>query len=200
MQQRVWEELGCRLDVGGDQLVVALTPDAAVAVADIHGVVEQRLAIGAHVQAHRDHPIRIDSRRRRVHAELPNRDRKSVHAPVADPEDRLGIGRHQQVDVFGAETKVAQRRLDVVDVVDREVDAVGSLVLVAVALDRLGYHRGVDDRQHLLQVIAQQLVVEDLVAVAERREKLVLGQIRRLRAVLLIRTPSLLLERQHARG
>ena len=58
VQQRVREQPARRLDVGRDQRVVALAAHTAVAVTDIQRVVQQRLTVGAHVEHHRDHPVR----------------------------------------------------------------------------------------------------------------------------------------------
>jgi hypothetical protein len=194
MQQRPREQLCRRLHIRRHQCVVAFTPHSAVAVTDIHRVLQQRLPVRAHIQAHRDHPVGIDPRRRRVHAQLADRDRKPVHPPVADPENRLRVSRHEQIDILDPEPEVAQRRLDTVDVIDREIHAIGPLILMAVALDRLRHHRVIDDRQHLLQMIPQESVIENLIAVTQRREKLVFGQTRGLRVELLIRSPRLLLK------
>jgi hypothetical protein len=168
-----------------------------VPVADVERIVQERLVVGPHVEADGDHAIGIDAGGGGVDRELADRDGEAVDAPVADPQDRLGVGRHQQIDVSGLEPVVAQRRLDALDVVDRKVDAVRPLVLAAVALDRLRHHRVVHDRQHLLEVIREELVVQDLVAVAQRREEPVLRQIGRLGGVLLVRAHRLLLEREH---
>ena len=199
VQQRVRKQGRCCLHVCLDQRVVALAPNAAVAVADVHRVFEQRLAIGADVEHHRDHATGMDARGGRVDRELADRDRHPVGSPVTDPEDRLGVGRDEQVDVLGAEAVVAKRVLDAFDVVDRQVDAVGALKLVAVALDRLRDHRRVNDREHLLEMHLEQLVVEDLVAIVQRCQKAVAGDVARLRLVLLVGAVALLLERQHRR-
>jgi hypothetical protein len=70
---------------------------------------------------------------------------------------------------------------------------------MAVAFDGLADHRVIDNRQHLRQVVLEQLVVDDLVAIVQGGQKLVLAKGGRLRAVLLVRPLRLLLQRQHAR-
>ena len=157
-----------------------------MAVADIHRVVQERLPVGADVEHHRDHPVGIDSGSGGVDSELADRDVHPIGAPVADPENLFSVCRHQQVDVVRAQTVIVKRGLDAVDVVDREVHPVGPLKLVAVTLDRLRHHGVIDDRQHLGEVIPEQLVVQDLVAIVQRRQEVVLRQIGRLSAVLLV--------------
>ena len=70
---------------------------------------------------------------------------------------------------------------------------------MAVALDRLRHNGVVDHRQHLLQVVAEQLEVEDRVTVVLYSQELVLRQIGRLRPVLLVGAACLVLQRQHRR-
>jgi hypothetical protein len=61
--------------------------------------------------------------------------------PVADPEQRLAIGRDDQADVVRAEAVIVERRLDAIDVVDRQIEAVGPAEVGAVALDGLRHYR-----------------------------------------------------------
>ena len=83
--------------------------------------------------------------------------------------------------------------------VDRQVDAARAAVLVAVALDRLADGGGVDDRQHLREVVAEQPVEQHLVAVVQGRQVDVLGQVAGLRPVLGIGAVGLLVLGEHAR-
>ncbi len=134
--------------------------------------------------------------RRGVDGQLADGDVHAVGAPVADAEEPLAVGGHDQVDVVGAQAVVAQGRLDAIHVVDGQVDALGPAELGAVALDRLRHDRGVDDREHLLQVLLEQLVEEDLVALAHGGQECVAGEVVGLDAVLRIRAPRLSVERQ----
>jgi len=87
-----------------------------------------------------------------------------------------------------------ERGLDAGDVVDRQIHRVGPLVFVAEALYRLRHHGVIDDRQHLHEMVLQELVVEHLVAVVQRRQEGVARQIVCLPPVLLIRAARLLLQ------
>ena len=90
--------------------------------------------------------------------------------------------------------------LDVLGVVDGQVDPARAAELVAEPLDRLPDGRGVDDRQHLLEVLGQQPVEQHLVAVAQVGQVDALGQIVRLPAVLRVDPPQLAVQRQTPRG
>ena len=100
-------------------------------------VVEQALPVGADVQHDRQGPARVDAGRRGVDGELADGDAHAADAPVADAEDRAGVGGDDQVHVVAAEAGRPQRLLDQLRLVDRQVDAARAPVLVAVVLDRL---------------------------------------------------------------
>jgi hypothetical protein len=170
VQHRVGEELVHRLHEGLDELVVALTAHAGVLLTQIQVAVEQAEVVGADVDHHGDRAARMDAGRRGVHAQLADRDLDSPDALVADAEDALGVGDHNQIDVVRVQFEVSQRLLDEFGVVDGEEQAAGADVLVAEPFDRLTDGRGVDDRQHLFQVLAEQPVEQHLVAVTQLRE------------------------------
>ena len=135
-----------------------------------------------------------------VDGQLADGDLDPADPPVADAEDALGVGGHDEVDVVGAEPVVAERLLDEVRVVHREEHAPGTAVLVAVALDRLADRRRVDDRQHLAQVLRQQPVEQDLVAVSEVGQVHVPGQVVRLPLVLRVDPAELPVDGRHPLG
>ena len=195
VQHRLREQLLARADVGLDQLVVAAVTHPGVPLAQVHLVVEQRQVVGAHVQHDRQHPRRVDPRGGGVHRQLPDRDLDAAHTLVADPEDALGVGGHQQVDVLGAQPGVAQRGLDLLGVVDRQVHPAGAAELDRELLDRQADRRGVDDRQHLLDVLGEQLVEQHLVAGPQVGQVHPLRQIARRPAELGIRPPQLPVQR-----
>ena len=154
-------------DVGVDQVVVPLVADPGVPGAEVHVVVEQLQVVGAHVQHDRQHPARVDAGGRGVHGELADGDLDPADTLVADAEDALGVGGDQQVNVIRPETGVAQGGFDVLRVVDRQVDAAGAAELLAEPLDRQADRRGVDDGQHLGDVLGEQPVEQHLVPIAE---------------------------------
>ncbi len=78
----------------------------------------------------------MDPGGRGVDADLADGDLDPADTLVADAEDALGVGRHQQVDVVRAEAGVAQRLLHLLRPVDGQVDPVRATELVAEPLDR----------------------------------------------------------------
>src|SRR4029453_13747224 len=106
VQQGVGEHRGRGLDVGVDELVVALVPDPGVPGAQVHLVVEQGQVVGAHVQHHRDHPAGMDAGGGDVDGQLADGDVDAADALVPDAEDALGVGGHDEVHGVGAEAVV----------------------------------------------------------------------------------------------
>ena len=100
----------------------------------------------------------------------------------------------------GPEAVVAQGRLDVLRVVDRQVDPARAPVLVAEPFDRPADGRGVDDREHLLDVLGEQPVEQDLVAVAQVGQVDVPGQVVGLALVLGVDPPQLAVDGGHPAG
>ena len=173
--------------------------DARPPVADVQRVVEQALPVGADVEHDRQRPVRVDAAGRRVHGQLADRDVDAADAPVADAEDRAGVGRDDQVDLAAVEVDVAQRLLDQVGVLDRQVHAARPAVLIAVVLDRLADRGRVDDRQHLAQVRDQQPVEQHLVAVVDLGQQDVLRQVGGLALVLRVDPGDLRVQRDLGR-
>src|SRR5262249_44146102 len=136
--------------------VVSLAAHARMAVARVERVVEQGLAVRPNVQHDGNHAGRVDAGGRGVHGELADRDVDPADAPVANAQDLLRVGGHDQVDVVRAQAGRGEGGLHRLEAVDGQVDAAGVPVLVAVALDGLADGRVVDDRHHLLQVARQQ--------------------------------------------
>src|ERR1019366_1837640 len=132
--------------------------------------------------------------RRGVHGELPDRDRDAADAPSTDAEDLLRIGRDDQDDVVRAGAEVVEGSVNAVRIVDAEIEPPWPLELLAVALDRLADRGCVDDRQHLGKMLAEDSEVEHLVALVERVEEEVLGQVIALVPVLRVRPLRLQLD------
>ncbi len=198
VQQRVREETGRDGDVPVDERVVLLPLHPRPGDAEVERVVEQLLAVGAHVEHDRERARRVDARGGGVDVELPDRDLDAADSPVADTEDALGVGRDDQVDVVGSAAARQECALDPIGVLDGEVDAARAAVLVAVALDRFADRRRVDDGQHLGQMVTEQPEEQDFVPVVQRGEEDVLRQVRGLGEVLAVGATRLLLHRQHA--
>ena len=130
-------------------------------------VVQQLLAVRAHVQADCEDPAWVDAGCHRVDGELADGDVDPADAPVADPEDRLRVGGDDEVDVVGAEAGGLERLVDAVHVLDVEEHPARPTEQVTELLDRRPDGRGVDDRQHLPHVLTDQLVEQHLVGVVQ---------------------------------
>ena len=153
-----------------------LPVDAGVAVADVHRILEQALAVGADIEHHRDGPQRVDPARRRENRQLANRDLNAADAPIADPQNSRGVGRDDQVDFVGAGVEIFKSLLDGFGVVDREIDAPRTAELVVVLLHRHADGEVVDDGYHFPQMIGEQPVEQHFVAVVQGGQEDVLAQ------------------------
>ena len=135
-----------------------------------------------------------------IHRQLADGNVDAADTLITDTQNPFGVGGHQQVDLVAGQPVVAQRVFDILRVVDRQVHPARPAVFVAVAFDRLAHGRGVDDRQHLLDVIGEQPIEEHLVAVPQIRQVHVLGQIVGLAAILSVNSPYLALQCGHTAG
>jgi hypothetical protein len=200
VQHRVREQPGRGTHISIDQLVILLAPHPRMPVAQVHGVIKQGLVVGPGVQHHRDDPARVQPGRGDVQGQLADGDRDAADAPVADAEDALGVGSHDQVDVVAAQPVVAEGRLDLAGIIHRQVDPARTAVLQAVPFDRGAHRRGVHDRQHLGDVLGEQPVEQHLVPVPQTSQVQVLGQVAGLAPVLRVHPRQLPLDRRDARG
>ncbi len=111
---------------------------------------------------------RVDAGGSAVDRQLADRDRHPARPLIADAEDRLVVGRHHQpYAVVGGRSK---HLADPAAVLGSDPDPAATAKDVAELLRRLPHGRGVDDRQHLLEMVEQQPVEEVLVAVLQRRQ------------------------------
>jgi hypothetical protein len=200
VQHGVREKPGGGADIGVDQLVIPFTPDPRVPAAQVHVLGQQVRVVGPGVQHDRDDPAGMQAGRRGVDGQFPVRDRDAAHPPVADAQDALGVGGDDQVHLVGPKTVVAEGRLDLVGVIDRQVHPARTAEVQAVPLDHGPHRRGVHDRQHLVDVLGQQPVEQHLVAVPHLAEMQALGQVIGLAQVLRVDPPQLPLDRRHAVG
>ena len=126
-----------------------------------------------------------------VDGQLANSDLDAADALVTDSEDAFGVGCHEKINIVTVQAVVAQRLLDSIWVVYREVDPMRPAVFVAVLFDRLADGWCIDDRQHLLQMLGQQPVEQDLITVSHIGQEDVLGKIILLPQVLRIHPAQL---------
>ena len=194
VKQCVGEELGRDGQVLVDELVVAPTAHARVTVAQVGWVIEEGLVVRAAVQVDGDRPLGVDAGGCRVDGELAHGDIGAVDAPVSDPENLLGVGDHEQVDVVGSQTQALQGGAHVLNTVYGQVDGTRPPVVTAPLLDGLTDRGIVDDRQQLGEMVGEHPVVEDLVTVVELVEEDVLVQVRGLGGQLCVGPSRLLVK------
>ena len=154
-----------RLNEGIDELVVLLPGDARMTPAHIEGVIEQLLVVGAHVQHHRQAVSGGDAAAGGVERQLADGDAHAADALVTEAQDPLAVGDHDHLDVLLG--GVLQHVIDPVLVRIGDEEAAGTAVDVGELLARLAHGRGVDDRQHLGQMVGQQAIEQGLVGVLD---------------------------------
>ena len=133
-----------------------------------------------------------------VERELADGNSHAAGALVAEPQDALVVGDHDEPDVLVR--KVSQAVGNPVDVVGCEPDAAHVAHDVAVALARLADGRRIDDGHELVKVLHQHAVEEHLVAVEQTCETDVLLEVDRFLANVLELELHLLPDRLGDRG
>ena len=133
--------------------------------AHIEGVIEQLLVVGAHVQHHRQAVGGGDAAAGGVERQLADGDAHAADALVTEAQDPLAVGDHDHLDVLLG--GVLQHVIDPVLVRIGDEEAAGTAVDVGELLTRLAHGRGVDDRQHLGQMVGQQAIEQGLVGVLD---------------------------------
>ncbi len=166
LQDGVREHLVDRLDERLEEPLVRLAAQPRVSPAQVERVVQEPLRVGAHVEGDGECACGVDARARRIERELADRDAHPSRAEVAEPEDPLVVGGHDQAHVVMP--GVRQELGDPVDIVGRDPQAARPPEDVTEVLARLPDHRGVDDRHQLFEMVHEHPVVEGLVPILER--------------------------------
>ena len=130
----------------------------------------------------------------RVDGEFAHGDVGAVDAPVSDPENLLGVGDHEQVDVVGSQTQALEGGTHILNAVHGQVHGTRPPVVTAPLLDGLTDRGIVDDRQQLGEMVGEHPVVEDLITVVELVEEDVLVQVRGLGGQLCVGPNRLLVK------
>ena len=199
MQHRARKQLVSGLDVALDELLVFGTAAPAVAIAEIERVLQQLFVVGADVKRHREAATGIDTAACGVERQLTHGDLDAAHTPVADTQDRFGVGAHNQVDVIGPEPERLKRFGDHVGFVDAQEQSPLSPVLVGEALDGLPDGGRVHHRHQFGQMVGQHLEVQEFVTVVQLLQQQVAAQIGGHGLQLAPDTVGLLFEREHRR-
>ena len=155
-----------------------------MAIADVHRIAEQTLAVGTDIEHHGNHTRGVDSASGGVDCQFSNRYFNPADAPIADAENMFGVGSQDQVDIAGFRTQIDKRRFDFVWMIDRQIDSSGPPAFVMVLHNRNPHREVVDDGNHLAQVLRKQLVEQNLIAIVQCGEVDVLAQ--RVRKALIL--------------
>jgi len=142
---------------------VGVALQAGLAQARVERVVEQAVAVGAHIQHHRQHPLGVQPGAEGVHGELALADVDAAHALIADAQNPLRIGDQHQIDAaldVGLQHPVQSAPLRGADEQAFDRRAIGA----AEALDRLAHGGRVHHRQYGLQVGGQEAMKQHQVA------------------------------------
>ena len=84
-----------------DELVIGRAGQALLAKADVIGVVEKLLVVGADVEHDRQAKLGMNAGAGGIERELADRDAHAVGAEVAEPEDALAVGHDDQLGAIG---------------------------------------------------------------------------------------------------
>ena len=136
-----------------------------MAPAHVEGVVQQLLVVGAHVQHHRQAVGGRDAAAGGVEGQLADGNAHAADALIPETQDPFAVGDHDHLDVLLG--GVLQHVIDPVLVRIGDEQPAGTAIDVGELLARLAHGRGVDDRQHLGQVVVQQAVEQGLVGILD---------------------------------
>ena len=168
LQQDARQFSSHRLNEPVNEVVVGGAVDTVMPPAEIHGVVEELRVVGADVKENRQPAGRIDPAQRRVQGQLPDRDAHAADALVTQAQDPLPV--RDDDDVNLPARPVAQDLPDTVAVGVGDEQPAWPAVDLAEPLAGHPDGGGVEDWQHLLDVVGYQLVEQHLVGVLQRAQ------------------------------
>ena len=168
LQQDAGQFSSHRLDEPVNEVVVGGTVDTVVPPAEVHGVVEKLGVVGADVKENRQRAGRVDPAQRRVQGQLPDRDSHAANALVTQAQNPLPVGDDDNVNLLAG--PVAQDLPDTVAVGVGDEQPAWPAVDLAEPLAGHPDGGGVEDRQHLLDVVRYQPVEQHLVGVLQRAQ------------------------------
>jgi hypothetical protein len=165
--------------------------------AQVEEVVPDGGVLGAHVQGDRQAAGGVDPGACRVERELPDGNAHPVGPQVAQPQDPLAVGHHDDRHVL---LRPVSQDLHHPSPVRRgDVEPPGAAEDVGELLARLAHGGGVDDGQHLLDVVDHRAVEQGAVPVLQAHEEDVLVEICALAMEVGEDPPGLLLLGKHPR-
>ncbi len=181
-----------------DQSIVVRPAHPARSPPEVERIVQEGHVVRAHVEADRKGLPRWDPRTRGVEGELAHRDSHAPRTLVAQAEDSLVVGDHDEADVV--EGCVAQHLTDAPPMPRGNPKPAAAAEDVTPLLTGSADRGRVDDGQELLEVVDDQTVEEPLVAVLKCRQADVLLQGVGLAGDVLVDPLLLLLDRARVVG
>ena len=178
--------------------VVGLAPQPRLAPPDVEVVAQQLLVVGAHVEADGERLRGVDPGGRHVQGQLADGDAHAARALVAEAEDALVVGDHDEPHVLvgGVGEDLGHAAL----VLGGDPQAARTPEDPAVLLAGLAHGGRVDDGKELLEVVPEHLVEEVLVAVLDGGQADVALERVGLADDVAVGAPGLLLHRAHHVG
>ena len=167
LDEDAWEYLSRSGDKLVHQFVIRLTGDAFLAQADVIGIVQQALIVGADVEHHRQAELGVNAGAGRVERKLADRNAHAVGAKIAEAQDALAVGHHNQL---GGVRPVSQNRRDTSAIVGADEQAARPLEDVAEPLAGEPDRRGINERLNLVDIVGNDTEEQRLVAVMQRVE------------------------------
>ena len=161
-------------DEGFDEVVVLLPADAMVLPADIDGVVEQGLVIGAHVEQDGQAVLRGNAAESGIESHFADRNANAAGALIAEAEDALAVADHDAAHIVIARVGEHLLHAMLVGIADKE--ATGPAPDFAEALAAFAHRGGVDDGQQFLNIVRNEGVEEGLVVVLQIAHVAVLAE------------------------
>ena len=166
LQQRMRKDVPHRLHESLDEAVVGGASQPRLGVAEVERIAQEMGVVGPAVQRHGQREGGTDSGSGGVEGQLADGDAHAPRALVAEAEDALVVGGHDQTDVRPA--CVAQQLWDAIDVIGGDPQPLRAPQHVAEGPARVAHRGRVDDRRQLLEMIDEHAVKEGLVAIVER--------------------------------
>ena len=180
-----------------DEFVVSRAGQPLAAQADIIGIVQEILVVGADIQHDRQAVLRMDTGAGRIERELADRNAHAVRAEVTEAENTLAVGDDDQLCRIGP---VAEQFRDPPAIVGADEHAARPLEDEAKPLAGEAHRRSVDQRLDFIDIVAHDAEEQRLVAVVQRVERDVFFQIVGQAAQIDQYALDLLLHRKHMRG
>ena len=165
LQQHVRPAGFNRLDNVVDKLIVLVVGNTRVTPAHIQRIVQQLLVVGTDVQHHRQRVGRADTAAGGIQRQFTDRNAHPADTLVTEAENTFAVGHHDHLDVVVRH--VLQNIVEVIAVLIRDKHAAGATIDLREAFTGGADGRGVDNRHHFVEVVADQAVEQRFVGILD---------------------------------